>query len=124
MSSAGTPNYCSVRSTASPPRRRPPATAGGAFGDRPRLDMARGFGWFESRRARSLVALVAIALMLVATNIIAARYLTARLDLTAEGLYTLSRGTRLTLAQIDEPITLRFYYSARLGEAIPAYAVY
>ncbi len=86
--------------------------------------MARPFGWFESRRARSLIALVCLALMLVAVNVIAARYPTVRLDLTAEGLYTLSRGTRETLAQIDETITLRFYYSPRLGEAVPAYAVY
>ncbi len=79
---------------------------------------------FESRPARSLVGLACIALMLVATNLLAARYLTARLDLTGERLYTLSRGTRLTLAHIDEPITLRLYYSARLGSAIPAYGVY
>ena len=45
--------------------------------------------------------------MLVAVNIIAGRFLTARLDLTGERLYTLSRGTRQTLARIDEPITLR-----------------
>ena len=48
----------------------------------------------------------------------------ARLDLTEERLYTLSPGTLQTLARIDEPITLRFYYSPRLGEAVPAYAVY
>jgi ABC-type uncharacterized transport system involved in gliding motility auxiliary subunit len=85
------------------------------------------FGWrraFDSRRARSLTALVCIALMLIAANIVAARFLPMRLDLTAERLYTLSRGTRQTLARIDEPITLRFYYSARLGQAIPAYGVY
>ncbi len=29
-----------------------------------------------------------------------------------------------TLAQIDEPITLRFYYSNRLGDEVPAYGVY
>ncbi len=81
-------------------------------------------GLFGSRRARSLIALCCIALMLVATNILAARFLPQRLDLTAEHLYTLSPGTRRTLASIDEPITLRFYYSARLGEAIPAYGVY
>jgi ABC-type uncharacterized transport system involved in gliding motility auxiliary subunit len=81
-------------------------------------------GTFQSRRSRSVVALVCIALMLVATNILAARFLPQRLDLTAEGLYTLSRGTRQTLAQIDEPITLRFYFSTRLGEALPAYAIY
>src|SRR6266851_2107125 len=86
--------------------------------------MTRWRGIAESRRARSLIALVCIGLMLVAANIIAARFLPERLDLTAERLYTLSQGTRLTLAHIDEPITLRFYYSARLGETIPAYGVY
>ena len=76
---------------------------------------------FGGSRARPVAwsALVCIALMLVAVNIIAGRFLPARLDLTAEQLYTLSRGTRQTLAQIDEPITLRFYYSTRLGDALP-----
>jgi ABC-type uncharacterized transport system involved in gliding motility auxiliary subunit len=71
-----------------------------------------------------LAALLCIALMLVAANIIAGRLLPVRLDLTAERLYTLSSGTRQTLARIDEPITLRFYYSTRLGQAIPSYGVY
>ncbi|MGH7063873.1 MAG: GldG family protein, partial [Stellaceae bacterium] len=86
--------------------------------------MRRLRGLFQSRRARSLIALGCLALMLAATNILASRYLPRRLDLTAEHLYTLSPGTLRTLAQIDEPITLQFYYSARLGEAIPAYGVY
>ena len=90
------------------------------FGRRGRANLWRG----DSRRARSLVALLCIALLLVATNIIAARFLPVRLDLTAERLYTLSHGTRQTLAGIDEPITLRLYYSTRLGQAIPAYGVY
>jgi ABC-type uncharacterized transport system involved in gliding motility auxiliary subunit len=84
----------------------------------------RFFRWFQSRRGRSLAALVCIALMLIAANIVTGRLLPQRLDLTAERLYTLSPGTRQTLARIDEPITLRFYYSTRLGEAIPSYAVY
>jgi ABC-type uncharacterized transport system involved in gliding motility auxiliary subunit len=79
---------------------------------------------FESRRARSWVGLCCIALMLVATNVIAARFLPGRIDLTAERLYTLSPGTRRTLAGIDEPLTLRFYYSTRLGGAVPSYGVY
>ncbi len=62
--------------------------------------------------------------MLVSANIIIARFFIARLDLTAEHLYTLSPGTLRTLAQIDEPITLRFYYSNRLGDEVPAYGVY
>ncbi len=79
---------------------------------------------YESRRARSLIGLLCIALLLVSTNLLAKRFLPERLDLTADGLYTLSRGTRQTLAGIDEPITLRFYYSSRLGETVPSYGVY
>src|SRR5260370_20352445 len=84
----------------------------------------RPAGIFATRRARSLTALVCLGLMLIAVNIITGRFLTARLDLTAERLYTLSHGTRQTLAHIDEPITLRLYYSARLGDAVPGYGVY
>src|SRR5881227_350107 len=79
---------------------------------------------FASRRARAWIALFCIGLMLIAVNIIAGRFTNARLDLTREGLYTLSRGTRQTLARIDEPVTLRFYYSTRLGDSAPAYGVY
>src|SRR5215831_9132984 len=80
--------------------------------------------FFASRRAVAVAALVMIALMLVSANIVAARFLTSRLDLTAERLYTLSSGTRNTLARIDEPITLRLYYSTRLGDEVPSYGVY
>jgi ABC-type uncharacterized transport system involved in gliding motility auxiliary subunit len=81
-------------------------------------------GFFASRRAVAVAALVCIALMLVSVNIIAARFFTWRLDLTREHLYTLSRGTLRTLSKIDEPITLRFYYSTRLADEVPAYGVY
>src|SRR5215471_13316530 len=85
-------------------------------------DRFRAF--FASRRAVAVVALVCIALMLISANIVVARFFPARLDLTAERLYTLSSGTRRTLAKIDEPITLRFYYSSRLGNEVPSYGVY
>jgi ABC-type uncharacterized transport system involved in gliding motility auxiliary subunit len=85
-------------------------------------DRLRGF--FASRRAVAVAALVCIALMLVSVNIVAARFFTWRLDLTREHLYTLSRGTVRTLAAIDEPITLRFYYSTRLADEVPSYGVY
>ncbi len=85
---------------------------------------ARLGAFLTSRRAVAVAALVMIALMLVSANIVAARFLASRLDLTAERLYTLSPGTRHTLARIDEPITLRFYYSTRLGDEVPSYGVY
>jgi ABC-type uncharacterized transport system involved in gliding motility auxiliary subunit len=84
----------------------------------------RTAAFFASRRGVAVAALVMIALMLVSANIVVARLLSSRLDLTAERLYTLSPGTRHTLARIDEPITLRFYYSTRLGDEVPSYGVY
>lgn len=47
-----------------------------------------------------------------------------RLDVTEEGLYTLSQGTYDTLAQIGEPIDLHFFASERLGRENPFYASY
>ena len=85
-------------------------------------DRLRGF--FGSRRAVAAVALICIALMLISVNIIAARLFGWRLDLTREHLYTLSRGTERTLARIEEPITLRFYFSNRLADEVPSYGVY
>src|SRR5271154_5065126 len=83
--------------------------------------IAQGLG---SRGGRSMLALIAIGLILVASNVVVARYGGVRLDLTSEHLYTLARGTRQTLAKIEEPITLRFYYSNQLGNSAPAYGVY
>jgi ABC-type uncharacterized transport system involved in gliding motility auxiliary subunit len=77
-----------------------------------------------SRRGRSLLALAAIFVALVASNIVNGRYGAVRLDLTTEHLYTLAKGTRQTLAGIQEPITLRLYYSSRLGDTAPTYGVY
>jgi ABC-type uncharacterized transport system involved in gliding motility auxiliary subunit len=89
------------------------------------MDISERFHAFlASRRGVAVAVLVLIVLMVASANIVAARFLTSRLDLTAEHLYTLSQGTRNTLAKIDEPITLRFYYSTRLGDEVPSYGVY
>jgi ABC-type uncharacterized transport system involved in gliding motility auxiliary subunit len=71
-----------------------------------------------------VLALAAIAVLLVASNILVGRYGAVRLDLTSERLFTLAKGTRQTLAKLDEPITLRLYYSSRLGERAPAFGTY
>ena len=81
-------------------------------------------GLLASRRATAVASLVCIALILISVNIVIDRWLNARLDLTADQLYTLSPGTLHTLAKIDEPITLRLYYSNQLGNEVPAYGVY
>ena len=67
---------------------------------------------------------VALALFL-GINIIANQTLTSqRLDVTADGLHTLSDGTRNILKAIDEPITIRYYFSAKQFTEIPEFATY
>jgi ABC-type uncharacterized transport system involved in gliding motility auxiliary subunit len=46
------------------------------------------------------------------------------LDFTADKTFTLSEGTFKTLREMQEPVTLRFFYSSRLGEAVPTYGAY
>jgi len=87
--------------------------------------MTMRLGLPRSRNASALLALAAALVLFAAVNVIARNWLGGvRLDLTQGGLYTLSPGTRATLGKIDEPITLRFYYSPQLGREIPSYGVY
>ena len=66
-----------------------------------------------------------IFVLFVAINIVSSQTLdSAQVDLTQNKLYTLAPGTRAVLAQIKEPITLRFYFSDALGREIPSYGVY
>ncbi|WP_245615375.1 GldG family protein [Muricoccus aerilatus] len=81
------------------------------------------------RRARGpwlpLGALLAVAVLAVGINLLADRFLArARIDLTEQHLYTLSDGTRQVLGNLKDPITLRFFYSRRLGAAVPVFGAY
>ncbi len=46
-------------------------------------------------------------------------FTSTRLDLTEDQLFTLSDGTREVLANVEEPIDLRFYYSEKFDEIGP-----
>jgi len=79
----------------------------------------------NSRLAFSTLGVLAALLLAVGVNLLADRLLgSARLDLTENRLYTLSPGTRQVLAGLDDPITLRFFYSRRLGAEVPQYGAY
>jgi ABC-type uncharacterized transport system involved in gliding motility auxiliary subunit len=79
----------------------------------------------RSPLAMTLAGFVLALLLLLSANTIVARLFgSAGFDLTDQGLYTLSAGTRSILHRINEPITLKFYYSSRLGEVVPTYGVY
>jgi ABC-type uncharacterized transport system involved in gliding motility auxiliary subunit len=78
-----------------------------------------------ARRRNSALGLALAAVLFVALNVLAQNTLTgARLDLTKDRLFTLSAGTRAVLAKIDEPVTLRYFFSESLGREIPGYANY
>jgi ABC-type uncharacterized transport system involved in gliding motility auxiliary subunit len=80
-----------------------------------------------NKRAAAGLSIAFILIIFVALNVIAgAVFRTARLDLTERHLYTLSAGTRAMLKKLDEPITLRLYFSERLAanyQSLSAYGI-
>jgi len=71
------------------------------------------------------IGLILALVLLGSINTLANRlFAGVRVDLTQQGLYTLSRGTRAILGKLDEPVTLKFYFSKRLGDEVPSFAIY
>lgn len=62
-----------------------------------------------------LALVIFVALNLVANRLFESR----RLDLTEHKLYTLSEGTRAVISRIDEPLTMRFFYSEEAANGFP-----
>ena len=71
------------------------------------------------------MGVVAVAAILIGINVLAeTRLANLQIDLTQQRLYTVSYGTRNVLKALQEPVTLRLYYSRTLGSRIPAYGAY
>ncbi len=74
----------------------------------------------------SFTGLITALVLFIAVNSVSESALRQmRVDLTENGLYSLSEGSGNILAKLDEPIDLKFYYSktsAPDGSPIPAYA--
>lgn len=78
----------------------------------------------DARNAALLALLLLVALFL-GVNIAAGALLRgARVDLTESRLYTLSKGTRNILADLDEPIRLTLFYSESAARGRPALQAY
>ena len=76
-------------------------------------------------RLAAIVAIVLAAVALVAFNLFASQTLRPyRADFTEEKLYTISKATREVLGRLDEPVTLRLYFSRSLAARAPLYAEY
>ena len=71
----------------------------------------------DGRRGASkgVVGLVALAAIVVAADVILAN-LPLRADMTAEGFYTLSSGSKAVLGKLEEDVTLKFYVSSSAAD--------
>lgn len=79
----------------------------------------------RNRRLAAILAIVLGAIVFLGVNTaVNAWFRTARLDLTGNGLYTLSDGTKNILRNLREPITLRFFYSAETAKNFPTIRAY
>lgn len=77
------------------------------------------------RRSVPLLALALLALAFVAAVALSSVALRgARLDLTEQGQYTLSDGTLRILGRIEEPVTLKLFYSEHATRDLPQFRVF
>jgi len=73
----------------------------------------------------STSGLVLVASLLLLINLLAGLWIKGvRFDMTENRLYTLSEGTRNILATLDEPVTLRFYFSEKQFDGMPEITTY
>lgn len=78
-----------------------------------------------SRRGGALIAILLAILIFVGFNVALDAFVTdARLDLTENGQFTLSSGTRKVVTGLQEPIRLRLFYSKKAADAYPQTRAY
>ena len=77
----------------------------------------------KNGKQKGALGLVLLAAVLGAANLILAS-MSLRIDLTAEGLYTLSKGSKAVLGKLDENVTLKFYFSSSSAETPMAVKTY
>lgn len=78
-----------------------------------------------SARRYALIVFAALAVIFLAGNIVVSSWFSAaRLDLTENSLYSLSKGTKRTLKELNEPITLTFFYSRDAAAQYPQVRTY
>ncbi len=73
----------------------------------------------------SISGVILLAVILLLVNAVSRNLLSRfTLDLTEEGLYSLTPGTKNILGSIADPVTLKFYFSRTDGAKFPAISVY
>lgn len=78
-----------------------------------------------NRHMMTLGGLVLAAVLLIAVNVFSnTAFTSARLDLTENGLYTLTEGTRNILTGLEEPVSLTLFLSGRQVTRVPGISGY
>ena len=77
----------------------------------------------KNKKAFALVLLALILVIVGAANYILSA-LSARVDLTAEHLYTLSPGSKAVLGKLDRKVTLKFFFSESAKDMPPSIKTY
>jgi len=78
-----------------------------------------------NRSRRGMIGIGLALILFLAVNLLAGALLTrSQLDLTEDGLFTLSDGTREVMAAIQEPVDLRLYYTEQLDALGPYFSAY
>lgn len=78
-----------------------------------------------NKKLFSAGGLIIIVVLLLAMNTLSNVVLkSARIDLTENKLFTLSPGTKNIIRDLDEPVTLRFYFSEKLSVGVPGLVNY
>lgn len=77
----------------------------------------------KNKKVFGLAVLAMILVIVGAANYILSA-LSARVDLTAEQLYTLSPGSKAALAKLDQKVTLKFFFSESAKDTPPSLKTY
>lgn len=72
--------------------------------------MVLGKGYDLKKTLVSITGLVVLLIILILVNVILS-YANIRWDATADKIYSLSRGTKNILSDLDEPVIIKFFYS-------------
>ena len=75
------------------------------------------------KQSPKLIVIVFVAMFVVIAA--SSKWLSGlRFDLTENGLYTLSDGTKNILSELEQPVTIDFYFSEKATTQLPALRTY
>ena len=78
-----------------------------------------------NKQLLSTLGLLLAVILFLSFNIVTSGNLkSTRIDLTQDNLYTLSEGTLNIIKSLQEPLTLRFYYSDKVAQELPSVKAY